>query len=309
MAIDVEPLSQHIGAEISGVDLAGDLDDETVQAVRDALLHWKVVFFRDQHLDRDRQVALGARFAEVTPAHPTLPPRFSDRPEIVVIEKDHHGTHPDETVLDHRWHSDVTYVEAPPMGSILRAVEVPPYGGDTEWTNLAAAYAGLSEPLRRMVDDLTAVHHNVLHLTRGEPNQLVRDFESTRLRAQHAVVTVHPETGERVLYVNPDFTSHIAELSRQESDHILACLCEHMISREFTVRFRWEPGSVAFWDNRSTAHRAPADVLPGHHRSMERITLRGVKTIGANGFVSRTLDGPTTDPDRSTRPDTVDAVA
>lgn len=292
MTIEVVPLSQHTGAEIHGVQLSPTLDDDTVAAIRAALLQWKVVFFRDQELDRDAHVALGARFGEVSPAHPTLPPRFPDRPEIVVIEKDAHGDDPDETILDHRWHTDVSYVEAPPMGSILRAVTVPPYGGDTEWTNLAAAYAAVSEPLRTLIDGLTAVHHNVLHLVRGEPNQLQRDFESTRLRARHPVVAVHPETGERTLFVNPDFTSHIPELTRQESAHLLACLYEHLASREFTVRFRWAPGSVAFWDNRATAHRAPADVPPGHHREMERVTLRGQRPVGANGFVSSTIDPP-----------------
>lgn len=290
--IDVVPLAQHIGAEIRGVRLSPDLDDATIGAIRAALLKWKVIFFRDQDLDRDTHVALGARFGEVSPAHPTLPPRFPERPEIVVLQKDAHGHEPDETIPEHRWHSDVTYVEAPPMGSILRAVELPPYGGDTEWTNLAAAYAALSEPLRTMVDGLTAVHHNVLHLVRGEPNQLQRDFESTRLRARHPVVTVHPETGERVLYVNPDFTSHILELTRQESAHVLACLYEQMTSREFTVRFQWAPGSVAFWDNRATAHRAPADVPPGYHREMERITISGVRPVGPDGFISHTFDPP-----------------
>ncbi len=291
MPIEAIPLAQHIGAEVRGVKLSPDLDDSAVRDVREALLTHKVIFFRDQHhLDRDSHVALGALFGEVSPAHPTLPPRFADRPEIVVIEKDPHGDDPDETLLEHRWHSDVTYVQAPPMGAILRAVEVPPYGGDTEWTNLAAAYAALSEPLRAMIDGLTAIHHNVLHLVRGEPNQLQRDFESTGLRARHPVVAVHPETGERVLLVNPDFTSHIPELTRQESAHVLACLYEHLASREFTVRFRWAPGSVAFWDNRATAHRAPADVPPGYHREMERITLRGEPPVGTTGFVSCTID-------------------
>lgn len=294
MTIDIVPLAQHIGAEIRGVELSPDLDDDTVAAIRDALLKWKVIFFRDQDLDRDSHVALGARFGEVNLAHPTLPPRFPERPEIVVIQKDAHGHDPDESIPEHRWHSDVTYVESPPMGSILRAVELPPYGGDTEWTNLAAAYAGLSEPLRILVDGLTAVHHNVLHLVRGEPNQLQRDFESKRLRARHPVVSVHPETGEKVLYVNPDFTSHIQELTRQEGAHVLACIYEQIASREFTVRFRWEPGSVAFWDNRATAHRAPADVPPGYHREMERITLRGERLSGPTGFRSHALNDPAT---------------
>lgn len=294
MSVEVMPLSQHTGAEIRGVRLAPDLDDETVAGIRAALLRWKVVFFRDQELDRDTHIALGSRFGEVTPAHPTLPPRFPEHPEIVVIQKDHHGQDPDETILEHRWHSDVTYTATPPMGSILRAVELPPYGGDTEWSNLAAAYAGLSAPIKTMIDGLTAVHHNVLHLLRGEPNQLQRDFESVRLRARHPVVSVHPETGERVIFVNPDFTSHIYELTRPESDHILALLNDQIASREYTVRFRWEPGSVAFWDNRSTAHRAPLDVPEGYHREMERITLRGTAHTGPTGFESEVYGAPAT---------------
>ncbi|MEZ5247616.1 MAG: TauD/TfdA family dioxygenase [Acidimicrobiales bacterium] len=287
--IEIVPLSQHIGAEIRGVNLASDLDDAQIGAIRAALLQWKVVFFRDQELDRDAQVAFGARFGQVTPAHPTLPPRFPEHPQIVVIETD-----PDEdptaSRLEHRWHSDVTYTEAPPLGSILRAVEIPPYGSDTQWSNLAVAYERLSEPLRSFIDGLTAEHHNVLHLVRGEPTPLMRSFEATRLRAVHPVVTVHPETGERILYVNPDFTSHIRELSRRESAHILACLCEHLTSSEFTVRFNWEPGSVAFWDNRATAHMAPADVLTGYQRRMERITLAGAKPVGVDGFVSHKVE-------------------
>ena len=288
-SIEVVPLSQHIGAEIGGVDLAAGLTDDEVSTIRAALLQWKVVFFRDQTLTRDTQVALGQQFGEVTPAHPTLPPRFPERPEIVIIETSP-ATDRTESRLQHRWHSDVTYTQAPPMGSILRAVEVPPYGSDTEWSNLAAAYATLSEPLRQFIDGLTAVHHNVLHLVRGEPTPLMRSFEAIRLRAVHPVVNVHPETGERVLYVNPDFTSHIQELSRAESAHILACLYEHMTSSEFTVRFNWKPGSVAFWDNRATAHMAPADVPEGFQRSMERITLAGKNTVGVDGFVSRALE-------------------
>jgi taurine dioxygenase len=291
-ALDVVPLSQHTGAEIRGVDLASDLDDGTIRAIRDALLRWKVVFFRNQRLGRDEHVAFGARFGEVTPAHPTLPARFPDRPEILVLESDPHSHDPGDSILEHRWHSDVTYVAAPPMGSILRAVEVPPYGADTEWTNLAAAYATLSEPLRSMVDGLHAVHHNVLHLVRGEPTPLMRAFQAKRLRALHPVVTVHPETGERVIFVNPDYTSHIVELTRREGGYVLACLNEHLASREFTVRFHWEPGTVAFWDNRSTAHLAPADVPSGYHRLMERITLAGTAPVGVDGFVSHALDEP-----------------
>ncbi|HUP76667.1 MAG TPA: TauD/TfdA family dioxygenase [Acidimicrobiales bacterium] len=289
--VDVVPLSKYTGAEIRGVDLSSELDDATVRRIREALLRWRVVILRGQHLTRDAHVAMGSRFGEVVTAHPTLPARFPERPEILVIEKDPQSEAPGGSAIDHRWHTDVTYVEVPPMGSILRAVQVPAYGADTEWTNLVAAYASLSEPLRSMIDGFTAVHENVLHLVRGEPTPLMQAFMAKRLTAIHPVVTVHPETGERVLYVNPDYTSHIVELSRRESHHVLACLNEHLASREFTVRLRWEPGDVAFWDNRSTAHVAPNDVPEGHHRVMERITLSGTRPVGVNGQVSRTLLG------------------
>jgi taurine dioxygenase len=299
--LEVLPLSKHTGAEIRGVDLASDLGDDTIRRIRDALLRWKVVFFRNQPLSRDAHVALGGRFGDVAPAHPTLPAPFPERPEILVIEKDPLEHAPGSAAIDHRWHTDVTYVDAPPTGSILRAVQVPPYGADTEWTNLAAAYATLSAPLRSMIDGLTAVHENVLHLVRGEPTPLMQAFMAKRLRALHPVVTVHPETGERILYVNPDYTAYIVELSRRESHHVLAGLNEHLCSRELTVRFRWEPGDVAFWDNRSSAHVAPNDVPAGYHRVMERITLMGTRPVGVNGQVSRALhaSAPTAEDDRS----------
>jgi taurine dioxygenase len=140
-----------------------------------------------------------------------------------------------------------------------------------------------------MIDGFTAVHENVLHLVRGEPTPLMEAFMAKRLRARHPVVTVHPETGERLLYVNPDYTAYIVELSRRESAHVLACLNEHLTSREFTVRFHWEPGDVAFWDNRATAHIAPNDVPEGHHRVMERITLVGVRPVGIDGRVPTSI--------------------
>jgi alpha-ketoglutarate-dependent taurine dioxygenase len=287
--IEVVPLSKHTGAELRGVDLMSGLDDDVVAEIEHALLRWKVVFVRGQHLSRDAHVALGERFGTVEVAHPTLPPRFPDRPEILVLEKD---ARRDDggAAIDHRWHTDLTYVAAPPMGSILRAVDTPPFGGDTEWTNLAAAYEALSAPMREMIDRLSAVHENVLHVVRGEPTPLMRAFMATRLRAVHPVVTVHPRTGERVLYVNPDYTSYIVELSRHESDHLLACLTEHLADRDFSVRFRWEPGDVAFWDNRASAHRAPNDVPEGHHRVMERITITGVPPVGVHGMVSRAFE-------------------
>ena len=295
--IDVRPLSGHTGAEIHGVDLRRPLDPEVLAQVRATLLQWKVVFFRDQDLTPEQHIAFGRQFGEVTPAHPTLPPALPDHPEILVLDNEAYaraertGEGPS---VESRWHTDVTFVPNPPMASILRGVVVPPYGGDTQWTNLAVAYATLSAPLQRLCDELHAVHHNFLPIKRGEvPSPLKTQFQSQDLRAVHPVVRVHPETGEHVLFVNPNFTSHIVELTRQEGGHLLALLYEHLTSAPFTCRFHWEPNSIAFWDNRATCHLVPTDIPPGMHRSMQRITLAGDLPVAPQGDTSYALSGGT----------------
>ena len=196
--------------------------------------------------------------------------------------------------IESRWHTDVTFVPNPPMGSILRGMVVPTYGGDTQWTNLVVAYEQLSAPLQRLCDELHAVHHNFLPIARGElSGALKKQFQSQDLRAVHPVVRVHPESGEKALFVNPNFTSHIVELSRAEGTHLLALLYEHLSNPSYTCRFRWEPGSIAFWDNRATCHLVPTDVPPGAHRSMQRITLAGDLPVGPDGSVSYSLSGDT----------------
>ncbi len=293
LGLDVRPMAGVIGAEVLGVDLTGPLNRAVVAEIRAALLQWKVVFFRDQHIDQDQHLALARAFGEPTPAHPTLPAVFPDHPEILLLDNQHGATSAkgedagDGPRIESRWHTDVTFLPAPPMASILRGVVVPPYGGDTQWTNLAVAYERLSPEVQRFVDGLHAVHQNALPLDRGEmPSGLAKTFMSTPIRAVHPVVRVHPETGERVIFVNPNFTSHIVELSRREGNHVLAMLYEHMTRAEFTVRFRWEPGSIAFWDNRATSHLVPTDVPRGMHRSMQRITLAGEPTVGVDGATS-----------------------
>jgi taurine dioxygenase len=289
--LDVRPMSGHIGAEILGVDLSAPLDDALIAEIRATLLRWKVVFFRDQDIDQARHVAFGQRFGEVTPAHPTLPAMFEDHPEILLLDNERYANMNGPTT-ESRWHTDVTFVQNPPMGSILRGVEVPAYGGDTQWTNLVVAYERLSAPIRDMIDGLHAVHHNVLPISRGEmTTELAQVFQSKDIRSVHPVVRVHPETGERALFVNPNFTSHIVELSRHEGRHVLDMLYEQLANPEFTVRFRWQPGSIAFWDNRATAHLVPTDVPAGAHRSMQRITLAGDTPVGPDGFVSYPLAG------------------
>ncbi|WP_436777416.1 TauD/TfdA dioxygenase family protein [Yinghuangia sp. YIM S09857] len=296
--LEIRPMSGYIGAEIHGVDLTRPLAPDVVARIRAALLEWKVVFFRDQDISQARHIAFGRLFGEVSPGHPTLPSAFPDHPEILRIDNMKSTTDAvarsapgdDEVQIETRWHTDVSYLADPPMGSILRAVVVPPYGGDTQFGNLALAYERLSAPVRDMIDHLTAVHENTLPIARGNgPSSYMRAFHGTGIRTVHPLVRVHPETGEKVLFVNPQYTSHIVELTRQEGRHLLALLYEHLASPEFFVRFRWEPNSIAFWDNRATVHRVPKDVPPGMHRSMQRITLEGDTPTGPHGFRSHTL--------------------
>ena len=293
--LDVRPMAGHIGAEILGVDLSQPLDAALVAQIRSTLLRWRAVFFRGQDLTQAQHLAFARAFGEPVQAHPTLPAEFPDHPEILLLDNRRlgggGGGGSKGSSIESRWHTDVTFVPDPPMGSILRGVVVPPYGGDTQWTNLVVAYERLSEPIRNMIDGLHAVHHNTLPIKRGElPGKVAKLFAGDGLRAVHPVVRVHPETGEKSLFVNPNFTSHIVELSRGESRHLLAMLYEHMTDAEFTVRFRWEPGSIAFWDNRCTAHLVPTDIVDGMHRSMQRITIAGDPPKGPDGFVSHALE-------------------
>jgi taurine dioxygenase len=292
VSFDVRPLAGHIGAEIHGVDLTRPLEPQLVAEIRATLLRWKVVFFRNQDLTQDQHVAFGRYFGDVTPAHPTLPAAFPEHPEILLLDNQRYSA--DSVSIESRWHTDVTFVPNPPMASILRGVVVPPYGGDTQFTNLVVAYENLSAPIRDLIDGLHAVHHNVLPLARGEmPAEMQQQFQSADIRSVHPVVRVHPETGERAVFVNPNFTSHVVELSRKEGRHLLEMLYEQIANPAYTCRFRWEPGSIAFWDNRATGHLVPTDVPAGFHRSMQRITLAGDIPVGVDGRPGHALSGTT----------------
>lgn len=287
LGLEVRPLAGNIGAEIFGVDLTEPLTDEAVAEIRAIWLKWKVVFFRDQHLTQEQHKAFGLRFGELAPGHPTLPAAFPEHPEILLLDNEQLGKDAGGGFVESRWHTDVTFIPNPPTASILRGVIVPPYGGDTQWANLALAYEQLSDPLKDLIDGLHAVHHNTLPIKRGElPGALAKRFLGDGLRAVHPVVRVHPETGEKVLFVNPNFTSHILELTRQEGAHILQMLYAHIADAAFSVRFRWQPGSIAFWDNRATVHLVPTDVPPGMRRSMQRVTLQGANSVGPDGAES-----------------------
>ncbi|MGO9875188.1 MAG: TauD/TfdA dioxygenase family protein [Acidimicrobiia bacterium] len=296
--LNVRPLASVIGAEIGGIDLSEALDQQTAAELETLLLEWKVLFFRNQRITYDQQIAFARNFGEVTPAHP-IQRGHADKPEIFVVESRaakkqfEHGTErapfdpPRRTGPD--WHTDITFVANPALASILRGAVIPSYGGDTLWTNLVAAYEDLSKPIRRLVDNLQAVHR--WHGYNGE-TRAGYDTTQPLPSAVHPVVRVHPVTGEHVLFVNPVFTRYIVGLSERESRQILDLLFGQLARPEFTVRFKWETDSVAFWDNRATAHLGPVDLsLRDLDRRVERVTITGDVPVGPDGFTSQQLTG------------------
>lgn len=293
----VRPLTSHTGAEVHGVDLAAPLGDDEVRAISSALHRWKVLFFRDQRLDHASHVAFARQFGEPTWAHPFEPEPPDDHPQILTVDEQAQARRYQGSPRQRQqelpysstrgWHTDVTAAVNPPAASILRAEVVPAYGGDTTFTNLAAAYELLSPRVRVWVDDLRAEH-------RFRPQYQVANAGSStdHLVSIHPVVRVHPETGERALFVNPGFTERILEVNATESAWLLDYLFETITRRELTVRFKWEPGSVAFWDNRATAHLGPVDIdLAATRRVLHRVTLVGDVPVGPDGRESTSVHG------------------
>ncbi|GIH90650.1 TauD/TfdA dioxygenase family protein [Planobispora siamensis] len=301
--LEIRRVAGHIGAEITGIDISHSLDPTTVAEIRQALLAHKVVFFRGQTLDHASQIAFARQFGELTHAHPHEDAPPEEFPQILTIDplryEERYGAEYRELYRKRQysyysgWHTDVTAAVNPPAASILRAETVPEFGGDTQWTNLVAAYEGLSEPLRRFVDGLRAEHRFLAgYQTTDEDGRLLKRINDNLLISVHPVVRVHPETGERALFVNPGFTDRIVGVSSQESRRILDLLYEQITRPEYTVRFRWAPGSVAFWDNRATAHLAPTDL--DHldvRRTLHRVTLIGDRPVGPDGFISEIVAG------------------
>lgn len=301
--LDVRPLTTHIGAEIHGVDLSRPLEPETVAGIRSALLTWRVVFFRDQHLDHASQIAFARQFGELTYAHPhddRPPERY---PEIYTVDHQDFNTKfasADDPMAmrwyrmySNAWHSDVTPAVNPPAASILRAQVVPDVGGDTMFTNLVAAYEGMSPPMKAFVDGLRAEHYYGAQAPASAQvaTEFMNRIATNRLIAHHPVVRVHPETGEKALFVNPLFTGRILGLTPPESRRMLDLLFEQIAQPAFTVRFRWDAHSVAFWDNRSAAHLAPQDLDNDARRVMYRVTLIGDVPVGPDGRPSELVEG------------------
>lgn len=277
-SLSLEPLGPSIGARVHDLDL-GRAADEEVAAVRSALVAHKVLFFPGQTLDPDSQVLLGNRIGRLTASHPVVPGLDEQHPEIYALDSADNG-------FADVWHTDVTFVRRPPLGSILRAVVLPPTGGDTSWADTQLAYESLSAPVRDLADRLTAVHdgsrefgYYLAQRRGGEGSQWEGETFRTLEPVEHPVVRVHPETGRKGLFVNPGFTSHVVGVSQAESRGILDLLYAHLTKPEGLVRHRWSAGDVVMWDNRSTLHYANRD-YGARRRVMHRITLAGDEPFG-----------------------------
>lgn len=265
--LDIRPLTPAIGAELSGVDLRSELDRPTIAAIRRAWLDHGVIFFRDQALEPEEQLRFARCFGEVQ--LPVFENRSTATPGLTVVDQsDPKGSGTDV------WHADSTFMKAPPMGAILRAVRVPDCGGDTLWADMAAAYDALEPDLRARLDGLSAEHSaaRVMALVERLDNAYARD---TRLAPAvvHPVVRVHPETKRKLLFVSPNWVDRIVGLPAAESEALLRFLYEHVKQPEFQCRFRWRPDSIAFWDNRRTQHYAVPDYR--ERRIMHRVMLAG----------------------------------
>ncbi|MFG1791557.1 TauD/TfdA dioxygenase family protein [Nocardia sp. NPDC049149] len=279
--VSVTKLGARIGAQVGNVRLGGDLDGSTVEAIRQALVAHKVIFFRGQdHLDEDGQYAFAQLLGSPTTPHPTV---TSHGVKSLAIDSEHGKAN--------SWHTDVTFVDRVPKASILRAVHLPTYGGSTTWASTVAAYESLPEPLKRLAESLRAVHTNVYDYAdrtveplRPKTEAYRAEFESSYFETEHPVVRVHPESGERALLLG-HFVKHFVGLSSTESQALFRLFQDRVTRLENTVRWNWSPGDVAIWDNRATQHYA-IDDYDDQPRKLTRITLAGDIPVGVDGAAS-----------------------
>jgi taurine dioxygenase len=275
MKIEIQPETGVIGATISGVDLREPLDEATRTKIEAALFEYGVLFFRNQDITPEQQVAFSRQFGTIS--IPPMAPPADQPPELMVLDQDD----PKDEGADN-WHSDNTFMSEPPTGSILKAVKLPRVGGDTCYANSVAAYEALSAPMREMIDGLRAVHDITKPMTRAIAAGI---FDPAKLPAaqkewppvEHPVVRTHPVTGKKALFVNGNSTVRILGLSDRENEMLLPFLNDHIRSPEFQCRLRWDERTVAFWDNRIVQHYA----VPDYHerRIMHRVTLTGEKPV------------------------------
>ncbi len=272
--IEVQPISGALGAEISGIDLAQDLSNEQFDAVHQAFLDHQVIFFRDQKITHSQHMGFARRFGTLN-IHPYVK-GMDKHPEIMQIVKEPS----DKVNFGGGWHTDMSFLEEPALGSLLYAKEVPSFGGDTLWANQYLAYETLSDGMKEMLAPLKAVHTaKGEYSERGHSAQKRGSMDVATAgddvpSFEHPVVRTHPETGRKALYVNPAFTEKFVGMTRRESLPLLKFLFDHCTQEGFTCRFRWSAGALAFWDNRCAQHFALND-YQGQRRHMERVTVNG----------------------------------
>jgi taurine dioxygenase len=282
--IEVRPVTGALGAEIGGVALEGPLDDEALGEIRRALVDHQVIFFRDQRLGPEQQVALTARFGPIA-RMPFIEP-MPDHPDVIAVLKE--AEERNISTFGGTWHSDFSFLPEPPMGSLLYALEVPECGGDTLWADMYRAYEALSPGLRNLLDGMAAIHSGAPYGTTAPPPpdlavsssvKMSRGDPAADIETEHPVVRVHPESGRRALFVNPVYTLRFKDMTAEESGPLLGFLYAHATRPEFTCRFQWRAGSVAFWDNRCTLHLAIND-YDGRRRLLHRTTVAGERPQG-----------------------------
>ena len=270
-AFSVQPYSPTIGAEIAGLDLSQPLDDATQAALYQALLDWKVLFFRDQNITTEQHLAFARRFGALE-VHPFAPHK-EGYPEVLAI------THGEKSPgQENGWHSDVTWRQQPSLGSVLRCLECPEVGGDTLFADMYAAYDGLPQAVRDRVEGRLARHDfegfRKRLRSRGASEAEIEEFNKQYANPEHPVIRTHPDTGRRGIYVNRAFTKHIIGMDKAESDRLLEILYRQASLPEYQCRFHWRPNSIAFWDNRACQHYAASDYWPSIRR-VERVTIVG----------------------------------
>jgi alpha-ketoglutarate-dependent taurine dioxygenase len=286
--LDITPLTGTTGAAIRGVTLREPLSSAILSDIRQALFEYKVIFFPGQHLSTDEHFAFAEQLGEITEGHPTSAAdqgrwglneiNYTERREAYAGRHD-----PARKPRREGWHTDVTFMETPPMASILNAIAMPERGGDTVFANTQAAYEALSPPFREFLDGLVAVHSGEEAFGEQIRARGYGEWEGTRFSqlqpVEHPVVCTHPETGQRCLFVNPEFTSHLKGFSRRESDGLLELLYQHMVEQKFLVRYSWNAGDLGIWDNRATMHLVVID-YGTQHRLIQRVTIKGERPFG-----------------------------
>jgi len=269
--LDIQPIAGALGAEVHGLDLTTNLSADDYRQIRDVLIKHEVIFFRYQPISPAQHKALAESFGPLQrhPASETV----EGYDEITILEST-----PEKPTKIEVWHSDMTFRQHPPMGTVLRSVVVPERGGDTLWSSMTAAYEGLSLPMQTLLEGLVAVHDfsHGFRESLAEPGgrERLADAVAENPPVRHPVIRTHPESGKKVIFVNALFTTHIEGIPVAESDAMLKFLYEHVTKPEYTCRFRWRENSIAIWDNRSTQHKPINDYFPAHRR-LQRITIDG----------------------------------